>query len=103
MKKSEGYISPSGVDEHCWITCVCKDAVDVGEISLSPYCVTRCPKCNRGYRTEFVVYIYAPDEVDPEILDRDEWNLRYGNSKKTLEELKNFKEELENENLNNNP
>ena len=73
MKKSDGYIWTTGEDEHCSVKCVCGEE----NIQVAPAWITRCPNCNRGFRSEIVLWLYNPDEVDPEILDRDEWRQRH--------------------------
>ena len=70
MKKSDGYLRISSEDTHCYISCPCDD--DYGHLSITDFQIVRCPKCNRGFRTEFVVWIYSPDEDDPEIPNEGE-------------------------------
>lgn len=40
------------------------------KLFISDHAVFRCPKCGRGYRTEFIVYEYAPDEQDDDYENR---------------------------------
>lgn len=55
-----GYID--GVDQTCWVTCDCEEST--GNFMVSDYQITRCPKCGRGYKVEFVVWQYEPGETD---------------------------------------
>ena len=50
-------------DTTCWVDCECGETIE--EI-VSDYRVTWCPKCGRGYKTEFVVWQYEPEEVKDE-------------------------------------
>jgi len=58
------------------------------QISVSDYAVFRCPECGRGYRTEFVLWAYNPDEKDPVYLEHDEWEARMERSDIRYKELK---------------
>jgi hypothetical protein len=64
-----GYIS--GEDSTCWITCECGYGLqntgyglDYGgnPLFVSDSGITHCPKCGRGYKSEFVVWQYEPNE-----------------------------------------
>lgn len=52
-----GWISHE--DTSCYIFCECGE--DIKNI-VSSHQITRCPKCKRGYRVEFVVWQYDPGE-----------------------------------------
>ncbi len=43
----------SSEDDHCFVTCVCGE-----EFSVGSSFVRWCPKCGRGYSTEFKCYRY---------------------------------------------
>lgn len=72
MKKNEGEIWVSSEDTHAYLNyCVCGEDLGGHGLSVFDAWITRCPKCNRGYRSEFVVWVYDPDEVDGEYDNRD--------------------------------
>jgi tRNA(Ile2) C34 agmatinyltransferase TiaS len=54
-------INYSSEDTQCFVDCVCGET-----ISVSHYKIFRCKKCGRGYRTEFIVWEYAPNNSVPE-------------------------------------
>ena len=72
MKKNEGEIWVSSEDTHAFLQyCVC--GCNLYELGLSVFdaWITRCPECGRGYRSEFVVWIYEPDEKDEDYKDKE--------------------------------
>jgi hypothetical protein len=58
-----GYIALE--DTTCEVYCECVPFED-NEDSLwvSSGEIVRCPKCGRGYKTEFIVWQYEPGETD---------------------------------------
>ena len=73
MRKNDGRILISSEYTHCFMRCVCKES-GMGEFSVSDYNVFRCPYCGKGYRTEFVLWVYNPDEKDP-LYDDEKWSI----------------------------
>lgn len=62
MKKfpeENGYFTHE--DPTCYVLCEC--GFDIREI-VSDHKMVRCPQCGRGYKTEFVVWQFEPDEKD---------------------------------------
>jgi hypothetical protein len=58
----QGFIS--GEDTTCAVYCECAASMEES-LWVSNYEIVRCPKCGRGYKTEFVVWQYEPGETDP--------------------------------------
>ena len=46
-------------DTTCYVLCKCGE--DLPDI-VSNYKIIRCPKCGRGYKTEFKVWLYEKNE-----------------------------------------
>lgn len=58
MKKSSGILI-CAQDATCEVCCPCGESVWVSDTD-----VVRCPKCGKGYKTEFVVWEYELGEED---------------------------------------
>lgn len=54
----------SGEDTTCGVQCECDESTGKPELWVSNYEIIRCPYCGRGYKTEFVVWQYDPDEEE---------------------------------------
>ena len=92
MRQSDGMVITSGEDEYCGVKCICAGSWGwQPDLSATSGWVTRCPKCNRGYRTEFILWVYNPDEKDPAYLDEKEWKERNDMANQKLEEMKKEK------------
>ena len=65
MKKSDNDINSA--DTQCFLRC-CGN-----ELSIFDAWITRCLICGKGYRTEFVVYEYAPEEIDSGIEEEKDY------------------------------
>ena len=72
MRRSEEMVIFSGEDECVSVNCPCGSRWDAG-INVGAAWVSRCPLCNRGYRGEFILWVYNPDEQDPVYLDEADW------------------------------
>ena len=72
MRKNDGRVIISSEDTQCFVRCVCKES-SVDEFSVSDYHIFRCPHCGRGYRTEFILWVYSPNEEDPLYSDEVEF------------------------------
>lgn len=57
IEVESGFISHE--DTTCWIDCDCGYTIE--EI-VSDWKIIRCPNCDKGYMTEFVVWQYDVDE-----------------------------------------
>lgn len=53
VKYPEAYAS--SIDDHCFIECVCGH-----NFSICSGWIEWCPKCGRGYSTDFIVHCYPP-------------------------------------------
>lgn len=60
-------------DSTCEVVCECGYGLDEAGLSVSDYTITRCPRCGRGYKSEFVVWQYAQNEGDNQPLT--DWEL----------------------------
>ena len=56
-----------GEDRICWVNCECEASAD--SFMVCDYPIIRCPKCGRGYKVEFVVWQFEPDETDEEVAE----------------------------------
>ena len=93
MRQSDGMVIFSGEDETVSVDCPCGSRWDEGIWTGSAW-VTRCPKCNRGYRTEIILWVYNPDEQDPAYLNKEDWDARL---EEDTRELEKRKKEMKNE------
>jgi hypothetical protein len=48
-------------DLTCWVTCACGYELDE---MVSDYKIERCPECGRGYKAQFKMLQYEPEEVN---------------------------------------
>lgn len=48
----------SSEDSTCSVDCECGEST----LWVSDHEITRCPRCGKGYRTEFIVWQFEPDE-----------------------------------------
>jgi len=53
----------SAEDPTCEVTCICGYGLNETGLWISDYEIVRCPKCGRGYKSEFVVWQFEPDET----------------------------------------
>ena len=89
MRRDDGMVHISSEDTHCFVRCICEKLWEAEQLSIGDHCVTRCRKCGRGYRTEFSVFVYNPDEKDAVYLDYDEWKEDMEESHEKYKELRN--------------
>ena len=52
----------SAQDTTCEVACTCGYGLNERGLWISENEITRCPKCGRGYRVDFVVWQFEPDE-----------------------------------------
>ena len=63
MKLSKFNGSYYGEDLTCWVTCECGFEL---EEMVSDSKIKICPECGRGYRAQFGINQYEPEEVSDE-------------------------------------
>jgi len=79
MKRSDNMTSSA--DTQCCLTCDCGE-----EFSISDYGIFRCPKCGKGYRTEFFVWEYESNETSLEYEEASIINARADEHWRELEQ-----------------
>jgi len=88
-EKIKEWVGISLEDTQCNVMCTCGE-----NFSVSDFHIFRCPKCKKGYRTEFVVWQYEPEETDTSFQEESVWNQKI---KEIEESSRLFILKLENE------
>lgn len=57
MTEKYGYLYITHEDPTCIVRCLCME-----EIFINDYEVKRCPKCNTGFKTEFLIHTFSPED-----------------------------------------